>query len=77
MLVAHQLLTAYREEANRPMASIPGSDIQLAIEKLKERMIKERISVEEAFALEKADHPQLKEIVYEMAVDAIKAELSI
>ena len=59
------------------MASIPSGDIQLAIEKLKERMIKERISVEEAYALEKADHPQLEEIVYEMAVDAIKVELSI
>ena len=59
------------------MTSIPSSDIQVAIERLKERMIKERVSVEEAYALEKAAHPQLKEIVYEMAVDSIKVELSI
>ena len=59
------------------MASNPGSDIQLAIERLKERMIKEGVSVEEAYELEKADHPQLKENVYEIAVDAIKVELSI
>ncbi len=59
------------------MASIPESDVKLAYERLKERMIKEGISVEEAYELEKADHPQLEEIVYGMAVDAIKAELSI
>lgn len=59
------------------MARIPQSDIQLAIERLEERMAKEGVSVEEAYELEKADHPQLEEIVYGMAVDAIKAELSI
>ena len=51
--------------------------IQLAIETLRERMVEEGVSVEDAYELEKADHPQLGEIVYEMAVDAIKAELSI
>ena len=59
------------------MASIPQSDIQLAIERLEERMAEEGVSVEEAYELEKADHPQLEKIVYEMAVDAIKAGLSI
>ncbi len=59
------------------MASIPHSDIRLAYERLKERMIKEGVSVEEAYELEKADNPQFDEIVYGMGVDAIKAELSI
>ena len=59
------------------MANIPDTDIQLAIERLKERMVKEGISVEEAYQLEKADHPLLEEMVYGMAVDAIKVELSL
>lgn len=59
------------------MASIPTSDVELAIERLKERMVKEGISVEEAYKREKADHPQLEETVYGLAVDAIKVELSI
>ena len=66
-----------QEEGNRSMASIPHSDIRLAYERLKERMTKEGVSVEEAYELEKADNPQLDEIVYGMGVDAIKAELSI
>lgn len=59
------------------MANIPQSDIQLAIERLKEWMVKEGVSVEDAYELQKAAHPDLEEIVYGMAVDAIKAELSI